>query len=58
MGLTGTYILIAVLVSNVGGSPRPVSLAIEFNSKETCEIAKRSIRDQAKAADFITCEKK
>lgn len=57
MGLTGTWILIAVLIGT-GGSSRPVPIVAEFGSKAACEAAKESIRIQAKGVDFITCEKK
>lgn len=55
--MIGTYIMIAVLVGS-GGSSRPISIVAEFSSKAACEVAKESIRAQAKGVDFITCEKK
>jgi hypothetical protein len=55
-----TYVLIVLIFSGIGGSPRPVMIVQEFSSQATCEAAKESVRNKVQNArvDLLTCEKK
>lgn len=53
------WILIAIVITNVTGSPRPVSIVAEFHSETACTAELNRMQSASKVrVDYISCTKK